>query len=251
MFTFLLIVTFLSNAFYFGSNPEVLNEMLVIPGGNFMMGKNTSNGSNFSPAHEVTIDSFLIDAVPVTNEQYLEFCKSTGHRMPEFWNVDIFKSGEKFPNYPVIGVSWSDAKKYAIWAGKRLPTEAEWEYAARGGLEDHEFPCGNEWEFPRLKNKPNEWINQIEEVGLREANGYGAKDMADNVWEFVEDRYADDYYAQSPAKNPKGPEKGSNVVIRGGSWHSGTMCKKVYYRKGIPSNWVDFGVGFRCAKEWK
>ena len=73
--------------------------------------------------------------------------------------------------------------------------------------------------------------------------------MADNVWEIVADRYADDYYERSSSDNPSGPKKGSNIVIRGGSWHSGAMCKKVYYRKGIPTSWVDFGVGFRCAKD--
>jgi len=223
--------------------------MIVVPGGSFSMGKDTENPSNFKPAHEVKVDSFMINAHPVTNDQYLKFCPETGHRLPEFWNVDMFKSGEKYPKYPVIGVSWGDAKAYAKWAGKRLPTEAEWEYAARGGLQENEFPDGNEWNYPQLTNATGQWQNQILEVGQRTPNGFGLFDMADNVWELVADRYADDYYRMRPKENPKGPATGYNVVIRGGSWHSGEMCKKVYYRKGIPSNWVDFGVGFRWVKE--
>lgn len=223
--------------------------MMLVPGGSFLMGKDTEGPSNFKPAHQVMLDSFLIDLHPVTNAQYFEFCKQTGHRLPEFWDVDLFRSGESYPNYPVIGVSWGDAGAYATWVGKRLPTEAEWEYAARGGLKDNEFPDGNDWNYPRLKNETGRWRNQIIEVKLRRPNAYGLYDMADNVWELVADRYADHYYEDSPHENPKGPSSGYNVVIRGGSWHSGKMCKKVYYRKGIPSNWVDFGVGFRCAKD--
>ena len=225
------------------------DNMILVPAGTFMMGKNTEQGSNFSPAHKVSVDSFMMDLHPVTNAQYFQFCQETGHRLPEFWNADLFKSGEKFPNHPVIGVSWGDARTFAKWAGKRLPTEAEWEYAARGGLEDSEFPDGNDWDYPRLKNETGKWENQIIEVSHRAPNGFGLYDMADNVWELVADRYADDYYAQSPELNPKGPASGYNVAIRGGSWHSGKMCKKVYYRKGIPLNWVDFGVGFRCARD--
>ena len=244
-----IVMLFLWSVLQVTEHNKTSTEMIVIPGGSFTMGKNTSGPSNFKPAHRVALDSFLIDAHPVTNAQYFDFCVDTDHRLPEFWNVDLFKSGEKFPMHPVVGISWGDAQAYATWAGKRLPTEAEWEYAARGGLEDNEFPDGNDWTHPRLKNETGQWENQIIEVSQRAPNGFGIYDMADNVWELVADRYADDYYAQSPGESPKGPDSGYNVVIRGGSWHSGKMCKKVYYRKGIPSNWVDFGVGFRCAKD--
>lgn len=247
--TFFILISLSSLLLIPSEIHEKASGMVLVPGGTFQMGKPSENGANYSPRHTVTVDSFMMDKHPVTNEKYMLFCTKAGHRLPEFWNVDLFRSGEEYLNYPVIGVSWADAMKYAQWAGKRLPTEAEWEYAARGGLAEHEFPDGNEWKYPRLKNDPGQWTNQIMEVGLREANGFGLFDMADNVWELVADRYADDYYDYSPVENPTGPAKGSNVVIRGGSWHSGAMCKKVYYRKGIPNSWIDFGVGFRCAKD--
>ncbi len=224
-------------------------EMVVIPGGEFIMGKDMKKEFDFSPAHKVKIDSFYIDKHEVTNKEYLKFCQETGHKLPEFWNTDIFRSGEKFLDYPVVGINYFDALKYANWAGKRLPTEAEWEYAARGGLQGKDFPNGNEWTKARVKQDGKGWKNLIDPVGSYEANGYGLYDMGGNVWEWVADRYSETYYQTRKYDNPKGPEKGVNRVIRGGSWHSGKMCKKVFYRKGLISNWCDFAVGFRCAKD--
>lgn len=225
--------------------------MTLVPGGEFLMGNNMKNGLGFSPVHIVKVDSFYIDKYEVTNKDYLKFCQETGHKLPEFWNTDIFKSGENYLNYPVVGVNFGDAKKYTEWAGKRLPTEAEWEYAARGGLEGKDFPNGDEWTKGKAKQDGNGWRNLIEPVGNYEPNRYGLYDMAGNVWEWVADRHSETYYKVSEYYNPKGPEKGSNRLIRGGSWHSGKMCKKVFYRKGLISNWCDFGVGFRCVRDLK
>lgn len=224
-------------------------EMVLIPGGEFMMGKNTDRGGDFSPAHNVRIDSFLMDAHEVTNAEYFEFCKATGHRLPEFWNVDIFRCGENFPDHPVVGVSWYDAIKYAEWAGKRLPTEAEWEYAARGGLFDNDFPNGNSWDIPLRRNEPGKWENLTAKVQSFSPNDYGLYNMGGNVWEWVMDRHHPDYYQSSLTDNPQGPETGTTRVIRGGSWHSGKMCHKVFFRKGLIPSWVDFAVGFRCASD--
>ena len=207
--------------------------MVLIPGGEFMMGKDSQAGADFSPAHRERTDSFYMDPYEVTNAEYLQFCKATGYKLPEFWNSTMFRSGEKYPDYPVIGVNWYDAKKYAEWAGKRLPTEIEWEYAARGGLTGMEYPNGNTWNLEKASQSQGEWENLIEPAGKYEPNGYGLYDMGGNVWEWVNDRYYADNYQ----------------VIRGGSWHSGAMCKKVYYRKGLPGNWCDFAVGFRCVKD--
>jgi len=222
--------------------------MALIPGGEFIMGKDAGNGSDFSPAHRVSIRSFLMDRYEVTNREYLRFCLETGYKYPEFWNTEVFKSGEAFLCYPVVGISWYDAKKYAEWAGKRLPTEAEWEYAARGGLAGMEYPNGNQWTLERAKQEAGGWKNIIEPVGQHEFNGYGLYDMGGNVWEWVNDVYSSDYYQISETDNPQGPQTGFLQVIRSGSWHSGAMCKKVYYRKGLPGSWCDFAVGFRCAK---
>ncbi|MBU8921179.1 MAG: formylglycine-generating enzyme family protein [Bacteroidales bacterium] len=225
------------------------SSMVLIPSGEFIMGKDSERGYDFSPAHKVIVDPFFMDKHEVTNGEYLLFCESTGHNLPEFWNTDLFRSGEDYSDYPVIGISWGSAKKYAEWAGKRLPTEAEWEYAARGGLIDKDYPNGDEWTKERARQDATGWKNLVEPVGKYEPNGYGLYDMGGNVWEWVSDRYSGDYYKISPSDNPAGPEDGSFRVIRSGSWHSGPMCKKVYFRKGLPGNWCDFAVGFRCAKD--
>jgi len=124
---------------------DIPQRMVYIQGGEFIMGKDSETGSSSSPAHEVKVSSFYIDICEVSNREYLEFCIESGQRLPEFWNTEIFRSGEQFMDYPVVGVSYGDAVKYAEWIGKRLPTEAEWEYAARGGLEGVDYPYGNEY----------------------------------------------------------------------------------------------------------
>ncbi len=223
-------------------------KMVLIPGGEFLIGNNTKNTLGFGPEHMVKTDSFYIDRFEVSNRDYFKFCLETGTKLPEFWNSETFRSGEKFLDYPVVGINWMDASKYAAWAGKRLPTEAEWEVAARGGLEGKDFPNGNEWNKEKAKQDGKTWTNQIEPVDADEPNGYGLYHMAGNVWEWTADRHSETYYQHSEFENPKGPETGTNRVIRGGSWHSGKMCKKVFYRKGLISDWTDFAVGFRCVK---
>ncbi|MBI9065612.1 MAG: SUMF1/EgtB/PvdO family nonheme iron enzyme [Marinilabiliaceae bacterium] len=114
---------------------------------------------------------------------------------------------------------------------------------------DNNYPYGNTYQKRDGAKTDITRENNTEQVGKYEANAYGLFDMSGNVWEWVADKYGFDYYSQRAQDNPKGPEKGFNRVIRGGSWHSGPMCRKVYYRKGLPGNWVDFAVGFRCAKD--
>ena len=117
-----------------------MEKMMLIPAGEFLMG---SDRGEDSPVHKVYIDSFYIDRCEVTNAQYLAFCKATDHRLPMFWGMEGFRCGPDYPDHPVASVSWVDAKAYAEWCGKRLPTEAEWECAARGGLEGMNYPNGN------------------------------------------------------------------------------------------------------------
>lgn len=244
-FLLLFLTSFLRSV---AQNNDIDNSVLI-PGGDFQMGKDSERGSDFSPAHTVHIDSFYIDKYEVTNAKYKAFCEATGYRLPEFWNTDAFRCGDNYPDFPVVGINWYDAMRYAEWAGKRLPTEAKWEYTARGGLIDRDYPTGDTLGRIEEKKQPGTWINRIIEVGLFHPNGFGLHDMDGNVWEWVTDNYDEQYYINSSQDNPQGPMEGNNKVIRGGCWHSGPMCKRVYFRKGILPNWVDFAVGFRCAKD--
>jgi sulfatase modifying factor 1 len=225
-------------------NPSA--ELVLIPAGEFLMGDDSAG--DHSPAHRVYVDSFYMDKYEVTNAQYLAFCQATGHRLPEFWGMSGFRCGPDYPNHPVIGVSWSDAAQYARWCGQRLPTEAEWEYAARGGLAGMSFPNGDTLQPPDGNYNRSGKGGPVA-VGSYPPNGFGLHDMQGNVVEWVADFYAPDYYSSSPHSNPQGPDHGRFRVIRGGGWHSGASCNKVYYRNALPPNWVDFNVGFRCAKD--
>ncbi|UCB52511.1 MAG: formylglycine-generating enzyme family protein [Candidatus Zixiibacteriota bacterium] len=220
-------------------------EMVLIPGGEFVMGRDDEG--DCSPAHRVFVDSFYMDKYEVTNAQYFDFCQETERRLPEFWGMEEFHSGPDFPNYPVVGISWSDAKAYAEWADKRLPTEAEWEYAARGGLIGKKYPNDDEVDSTKA-NYTQAKLGGTVAVGSFPPNAYGLHDMAGNVWEWVADYYDKDYYESSLYENPTGPEDGKFKVIRGGGWHSGPSCNTVYFRNALRFNWVDFAVGFRCVK---
>jgi sulfatase modifying factor 1 len=220
--------------------------MVIIPKGQFNMGKNTPNPTDWQPEHQVTIDSFYMDKYEVTNQEYYKYCQETKQALPIFWGMKEFRCGMDFPDYPVVGVSFFEAEKYAKWAGKRLPTEAEWEYAARGGLVDKNFPNGDKADSTTI-NFSNKYKGLLK-VGSFPPNNFGLFDMAGNVWEWTSDNYQADYYSKSPSNNPKGPENGRFKVIRGGSWHSGGMCVQNYFRNGLSPSWVDFAVGFRCAK---
>lgn len=218
--------------------------MVLVPGGEFLMGSETEG--DHSPAHSVRLDSFYLDVHEVTNAEYLEFCMATGHRLPEFWGLDARRSGPEYPNHPVVGVSWHDAAAYAAWRGKRLPTEAEWEYAARGGLAERNYPLGDDLS-PTAANFAESGFGVPTEVGSYAANGFGLLDMSGNVFEWVADWYGADYYSVTPLENPQGPITGRFRVIRGGGWHSGAFCNRTYYRNALPPQWVDFAVGFRLA----
>lgn len=223
------------------------NEMVRIPGGEFIMGKDGEN--DHSPAHRIYINAFLMDKYEVINAQYFRFCEATGRSLPQFWGMDEFNSGPDYPNHPVVGVSWNDARDYAEWVGKRLSTEAEWEYAARGALVGMKYPNENEIDSTVANIAIGGKVKGTDPVGNYSPNGFGLYDMAGNVVEWVSDYYDMDYYKTSPPKNPKGPQQGKFRVIRGGGWHSGPGCSTVYFRNALRFNWVDFNVGFRCARD--
>lgn len=166
-----------------------------------------------------------------------------------------FRCGPDYPNHPVVGVNWHDAVEYASWCGMRLPTEAEWEYAARGGLTGMNYPNGDTLDPTDGNFNRSEKRGPVA-VGSYPPNGFGLYDMQGNVVEWVWDYYDADYYSSSSVENPRGlepvkfrPEPVRFHVIRGGGWHSGLYCNRVYYRNALPANWVDFNVGFRCVKD--
>ena len=224
---------------------EVAGTMVLIQGGEFMMGEDS--GWDYAPSHAVRVAAFYIDAYEVTNAQYLAFCEATGRRLPEFWGEVRFRSGLDYSSHPVTGVSWHDALAYAEWRGDRLPTEAEWEYAARGGLVGVPYPHGTALS-PDDGNYSKSELGGPVPVGSYPPNGYGLYDMLGNVCEWVQDAYHPDYYKERESENPTGPLEGYMRVIRGGGWHTGPGCTYVYHRNALRSNWLDFNVGFRCAR---
>lgn len=219
--------------------------MVPIPAGSFQMG--TDGKGDNAPAHLVRLKAFEMDQTEVTCSQYLRFCEETGHELPFFWKRTGFRCGPDYPDHPVIGVSWSDASAYAKWLGKRLPTEAEWEYAARGGLVNQPYPNGD-----TLSQESGNYTKSGKKgtirVGSYVPNGFGLYDMLGNVVEWVSDRYDADYYQRSPTGNPVGPTTGRFRVIRGGGWKTGPGCTAVFHRNALSGNWVDFNVGFRCVR---
>ncbi len=222
-------------------------EMALIPAGEFQMGSE-DGWSGEKPAHGVYLDAFYMDRYEVTNALYKKFMDATGHKAPPFWDNSRYNA----PNHPVVGVSWQDAQAYAKWAGKRLPTEAEWEKAARGGLDGKKYPGGdkithNDANYGGIGAK-DKW-DYTAPVGSFAPNGYGLYDMAGSVWEWCMDFYAENYYSNSPARNPIGPASGFLRVVRGGAWNSPGSSLRVVHRNNLPPSIQYFVVGFRCAAQ--
>jgi formylglycine-generating enzyme required for sulfatase activity len=206
----------------------------------------TSFDSDERPVHSVTLDAFEMSATEVTVAQY-RLCVDAGE-----CNVpDSCDHGE--PNFtmsdreyhPINCVSWSDASTFAAWAGGRLPTEAEWEYAARGG-QSFTFAGSN-------TATDVGWISsnsgsRTHEVSGLSANGYGLYDMTGNVWEWVSDWYASDYYSSSPSSNPENTSNASIRGVRSGSWNNGASFTRVAFRYGLTPSNRDYTIGFRLAR---
>jgi serine/threonine-protein kinase len=202
--------------------------MVYVPAGEFLMGSSDADGQAWDsekPQHTVYLDAYWIDRTEVTNIQYRKCVEAGACREPECWDEDNYA-----PDQPVVCVSWDDAQDYAAWAGGRLPTEAEWEKAARG-TDGRIYPWGNS--APNCdKVNYSDCIGRPAVVGscLLGASPYGALDMAGNVWEWVADWYDEGYYARSPARNPQGPDSGDYRVVRGGAfdyvaWNVRCACR--------------------------
>ncbi|RPI77568.1 MAG: formylglycine-generating enzyme family protein [Desulfobacteraceae bacterium] len=222
-------------------------EMAFVPAGVFIMGSDLAVPE--MPTHEVFVDAFLIDKYEVTNGDYYKFLETTDRYLPLFWNNVNYQSGLLFKDRPVIGVSWNDACAYCESKGKRLPTEAEWEKAARGGLAGKKYPWGN---IPDLTFANFASVKGSSIVGKYPPNGYGLYDMSGNVWEWCLDYYDVDYYKNykkgEKVANPKGPDKGIYRVVRGGSWYFGFDLMRNSYRGWYTPQEGSFDIGFRCIK---
>jgi formylglycine-generating enzyme len=223
-----------------------VTEEVKIPGGEFLMGK--VDGKDGLEQHTVRVPSFYMDKHEVTNAQYQAFCEATERKLPIFWDLERFRSGSDFPDHPVVGVSNRDALAYAQWCGRRLPTEAEWEFAARGGLQAKKYDTGDELEATEANTKSAKLDGPVAVASFR-PNAYGLYDMVGNVREWVSDYYSLEYFSNSPVESPAGPEKGRQRVIKGGGWFSGKSCNQVHVRNALAGGWGDFNVGFRCAQD--
>jgi Uncharacterized conserved protein len=228
--------------------------MVMIPAGEFLMGNPEGKGRDDErPQRSVYLDEFAIDQVEVTNERYMAFVKSIGHRTPPNpYGTGSLQSIKGIEQLPVVQTTWYDAKAYCTWAKKRLPTEAEWEKAARG-TDGRMYPWGNDPPTMRHANFDREWDEErtLHVVGsLPEGDSpYGVKDMAGNAREWVADWYDADYYKDAPLRNPQGPDKRGVVrSIRGGSWHSpaSDLTTSARGRGGFALQ--THGTGFRCAR---
>jgi sulfatase modifying factor 1 len=227
-------------------------ELVEIPEGPFKMGSNEGDYDE-APEHQAYIKTFYIDKYEVKQGEYERFLKATKRAKPFVPVFDDDPAKIMQPEYPAIGMSWSDAAAYCQWAGKRLPTEAEWEKAAKGEG-TRKYPWGNSM-APKYANLEGEedGYKYLAPPGKFESgrSPYGLYDMAGNVAEWVSDTYDDKYYAKSPYRDPKGPEEGQNRVIRGGSWRESPNGARVTKRFQAKIWRTDATIGFRCAKDAK
>ncbi len=229
--------------------------MALIPAGEFLMG-NDNGENNERPAHVVYLDSFYMDVYEVTNARY-QACVETGSCAPpekggSFTRSDYY-TNLQYAEYPVVYISWDQAKTYCSWRGADLPTEAQWEKAARG-TDQRTYPWGegiycdkaNYW------GKQNGCVGDTTRVGSYEdgKSPYGIYDLAGNAWEWVNDWYDEDYYVNSPSVNPLGPDLGQYRVLRGGTWSKYEDLVRISYRYWDTPfyYYYYYYFGFRCAK---
>lgn len=264
-------------------------EMALIPAGEYRMG--TAEGSDGladeHPERLVFLHAFFLDRFEVTNQDYADFVQSTGHRPPAnnnpastIWDDVMYPHA--IAKHPVVNVSWDDAVAYCRWSGKRLPTEAEWEKAARG-TDGRRYPWGNDWSW-RKANSASYWAGQtiefqsgadweafwvkgdgarlVKEKGIKGevltlpvgsfpdgTSPYGIQDLAGNAAEWVQDWYDPNYYRSAPLSDPSGPERGAIKSMRGGSWLKPAVSLRTSDRDWGLMDSRPSGTGFRCAKD--
>jgi formylglycine-generating enzyme required for sulfatase activity len=217
--------------------------MVEVPAGWFLMGQDDGPRSS-RPQRPIFLDAYAIDRTEVTNAAFAAYVRATG-QPPEGWSSAMAVVG---PDLPVVAVLWRDADAYCRWAGKRLPTEAEWEKAARG-TDGRPYPWGNTWELARANTAESEQGGPLP-VGSFPAGAspYSALDMAGNVAEWVADTFEFDYYSRAPNRNPRGPGYVMDHVLRGGSWAAPAVQAQTFFRDSSHSARPNPRVGFRCAR---
>jgi len=227
-----------------GTGDNISIQWIFVPGGTYRMGDTFNVGrTNEKPVHDVTVNDFYLSKYEVTVAQYREFCNATGHIMPSAppWGwID---------NHPIVRISWYDAQAYCQWSDCRLPTEAEWEYAARAGGKDEKW-AGTSQE-DSLRNYSWYDVNSFgttHVVGTKKPNGLGLYDMSGNVCEWCADWHDDNYYYSSPSMNPQGPSSGSYRSVRGGSWtYISDYGRSAYRNSDGPEKTTNYS-GFRIVK---
>ncbi len=248
--------------------PAPPENMVLIPAGEFQMGSNDADSrADEQPIHTVSVDAFYMDTHEVTNAEYAAFLNAWGNDDWSDINADgarielvagMYRPVSGYADHPVVEVSWYGAMAYAEWADKRLPTEAEWEYAARGGLSGQKYPWGDTIDSTHANYAGN--AGSTTAVGSYAANGYGLHDMAGNVYEWCLDAYDEEFYATSPARNPLSgapnikwlsdnyEEVNSDRVLRGGSWPNTARDVRVAARGLNAPSVTDVFFGFRCVR---
>lgn len=232
-------------------------KMVFVPAGEFSMGSETGDADE-SPIHTVYLDAFYIDMYEVTNARY-RFCVDAGACLPPTMDGShtraSYYGNPAFDDFPVMYISWEMAQAYCDWRGTKLPSEAQWEKAARG-TDGRTYPWGEGIDCQRANYYQQvgadfiACIGDTSRVGSYESgqSPYGAYDMTGNVWEWVADWYGDTYYQESPSSNPPGPESGRARVVRGGAWQFSDYSLRASRRYWFsPSNALE-NVGFRCAR---
>jgi formylglycine-generating enzyme len=222
--------------------------MVHVSSGPFTMGgRDEDSPRSERPAHTVFLSDYYISKYPVTNQEYREFVQCTGHRIPIHWQRGTFPAGTG--NHPIANVSWQDADAFARWRGARLPSEAEWEKAARG-TDERPYPWGTRFTEGERCNANNQVgtttpVNEFPDG----RSFYELWDMAGNVYEWCQDYYDEEYYKSSPATNPKGPDGGQERVVRGGCYIESRAALRTTHREGVSEVTTRDTIGFRIAMD--
>jgi len=224
------------------------HDFVLIPAGSFLMGCDQGQ-ENERPVHRVWLGSYAIGKFPVTNKQYRLFVEDNAAPAPPFWSEHMFAD----PEHPVVGVTWDGAIAYCRWLSERegrvirLPTETEWERAARGGLEGALYPWGDEPPSERPYAGFDKETGGPQRVGSNEPNGFGLYDMSEGVHEWCSDYFDHDYYRHAPERNPQGPVSGQRRASRGGSWRHRVKFSRCAARSSLPPGFKYADYGFRVA----